>query len=197
MLNRFRSTGACPLRLGPALPMASLAAFTLATVSVTAVLVMVASSLVLPRPAAAQDDSRSNAESRPKGFKVLMDRVTHRGREVVGIYGLVSEPTQPGMWRVQVWEELDDRVTVATDKIGCSTTSPLRITGSSRRLVIRELNPGGVITPANRLDHLMWWAVCVPEQAGKDPASLGPLARQLGYSGRLLEREQVVLGPGR
>jgi hypothetical protein len=172
--------------------MASLAAFTLATAFVT-----VASSLVLPRPAAAQDDSRSNAESRPKGFKVLLDRVTHRGREVVGVYGMVPEPAQPGMWRVQVWEELDDRVTVATDKIGCSPTSPLRITGSSRRLIIRELNPGGVITPANRLDHLMWWAVCVPAQAGKDPASLGPLARQLGYSGRLPEREQVVLGPGR
>jgi hypothetical protein len=172
--------------------MASLAALTLAAVSVTA-----ASFLALPRPAAAQDESRSNAENRPKGFKVLLDRVTHRGREVVGIYGQVSEPSQPGMWRVQVWEELDDRVTVATDKIGCSPTSPLRITGSARRLVIRELNPGGVITPANRLDHLMWWAVCVPEQAGKDPASLGPLARQLGYSGRLPEREQVVLGAGR
>ncbi|MCP9930910.1 hypothetical protein KBY82_08940 [Cyanobium sp. AMD-g] len=197
MLNRFRSSGACPLRLRPVLPMASLAAFTLAAALVTGALVTVASSLVLPRPAAAQDDSRSNAESRPKGFKVLLDRVTHRGREVVGVYGQVSEPSQPGMWRVQVWEELDDRVTVATDKIGCSPTSPLRITGSARRLVIRELNPGGVITPANRLDHLMWWAVCVPEQAGKDPASLGPLARQLGYSGRLPEREQVVLGPGR
>lgn len=197
MLNRSRFFGVWPLRLGRALPMASLAAFSLATVSVTAVSVTVASTLVLLRPAAAQDDSRSNAESRPKGFKVLLDRVTHRGREVVGIYGLVSEPNQPGMWRVQVWEELDDRVTVATDKIGCSPTSPMRITGTSRRLIIRELNPGGVITPSNRLDHLMWWAVCVPEQAGKDPASLAPLARQLGYSGRLPEREQVVLGPGR
>jgi hypothetical protein len=192
MLNRSRSFGASSLRLVPALPMAALAA-----ISVTVASVTVASSLVLPRPAAAQDDSRSNAESRPKGFKVLLDKVTHRGREVVGIFGLVSEPTQPGMWRVQVWEELDDRVTVATDKIGCSPAGPLRITGSARRLVIRELNPGGVITPANRLDHLMWWAVCVPDQAGKDPASLGPLARQLGYSGRLPEREQVVLGPGR
>jgi hypothetical protein len=177
-------------------PLAPLAAFTLAAIAVI-VAGTVAGPLALPLPAAAQDDSRSNAESRPKGFRVLQDRVTHRGREVVGIYGLVAEPAQPGMWRVQVWEELDDRVTVATDKIGCSVTAPLRITGSSRRLVIRELNPGGLITPSNRLDHLMWWAVCVPEQAGKDPASLGPVARQLGYSGLLPEREQVVLGPGR
>jgi hypothetical protein len=151
----------------------------------------------LADPAAAEENSRSNAENRPPGLVVLQDRVTHRGREVVGIYGLVAEPAQPGLWRVQVWEELDDRVTVATDKIGCSVTSPLRITGTTRRLIVRELNPGGVITPANRLDHLMWWAVCVPAQAGKDPAGLGPLARQLGYSGRLPEREQVLLGPGR
>lgn len=192
MLIRPRCFGVPSLRLGLALPMAPLAAFTLAAVAVTA-----AAPLALPPPAAAQGESRSNEQNRPKGFRVLLDRVTHRGREVVGIYGLVAEPAQPGMWRVQVWEELDDRVTVATDKIGCSVTAPLRITGSSRRLVIRELNPGGVITPANRLDHLMWWAVCFPEQAGRDPASLGPVARQLGYTGLLPEREQVVLGPGR
>lgn len=154
-------------------------------------------SLVLAGPAAAEQNAPSNAEQRPPGFRLLQDRVTHRGREVVGIYGLVADPAQSGLWRVQVWDELDDRVTVATDKIGCSVSGPLRITGTSRRLIVRELNPGGVITPANRLDHLMWWAVCVPAQAGKDPATLGPLARQLGYSGRLPEREQVLLGPGR
>ena len=191
MLNRPRATGAFPLPLGPALPLALLATFSLAVVSVAALTATGA------WPAAAEEDSGSNAENRPPGFQLLLDRVTHRGREVVGIYGLVSEPNQPGMWRVQVWEELDDRVTVATDKIGCSPTSPLRITGTARRLIIRELNPGGVITPANRLDHLMWWAVCVPAQAGKDPATLGPLARQLGYSGLLPEKEQVVVGPGR
>lgn len=186
MLIRPRSSGAMPLRLGAALPLALLAASC-----------QVAASVGVTWPAAAQEDGRSNAENRPPGFQLLLDKVTHRGREVVGVYGLVPEPAQPGLWRVQVWEELDDRVTVATDKIGCSLSSPMRITGTARRLIIRELNPGGDITPANRLDHLMWWAVCVPAQAGKDPASLGPLARQLGYSGRLPEREQVVLGPGR
>ena len=33
-----------------------------------------------------------------------------------------------------------------------------------------------------------------PEQAGKDPATLAPLARKLGYSGHLVEREQVLPG---
>jgi hypothetical protein len=141
--------------------------------------------------------ARDNAENRPPDFRLLQQKVTSRGPEVVGIFGGVADPAQSGLWRVKVWEELNDRVTISTDKIGCSVSSPLRITGTARRLIIRALNPGGVITPANRLDHLMWWAVCFPEQAGKDPAGLGPLARQLGYSGRLPEREEVVVGPGR
>lgn len=153
--------------------------------------------LAVAGPGVAEEPPPSNAESRPAGFRLLQDRVTHRGREVVGIYGLAADPAQPGLWRVKVWEELEDRVTIATDKISCSVSGPLRITGTASRLIVRELNPGGVITPANRLDHLMWWAVCVPAQAGKDPATLGPLARQLGYSGRLPEREQILLGPGR
>ena len=55
----------------------------------------------------------------------------------------------------------------------------------------------GAITTANRIDHLVWWATCFPEQAGKDPAGLGPLARQLGYSGSLRESEQIVPGRAR
>ncbi|KEF42528.1 MAG: hypothetical protein ER33_05620 [Cyanobium sp. CACIAM 14] len=148
-------------------------------------------------PAAPAGAARDNAENRPAGFRLVQEKVTHRGREVVGIYGLAADPAQQGLWRVQVWQELDDRVTVATDKISCSVSAPLRITGTRSRLIVRELNPGGVITPANRLDHLIWWAVCVPEQTGRDPASLAAVARRLGYSGQLPEREQILLAPAR
>jgi hypothetical protein len=155
----------------------------------------------MPGAALAQGEppgsARDNAENRPPGFRLLQQKVTSRGREVVGIFGGLADPAQPGLWQVKVWEELNDRVTVSTDKISCSVNTPMRITGTSRRLFIRALNPGGVITPANRLDHLMWWAVCFPDQAGTDPKGLGPLARQLGYSGRLPEREEVVVAPGR
>jgi hypothetical protein len=71
---------------------------------------------------------------------------------------------------------------------------PLR---SDNRLIVRELNPGGPITKTNRLDHLIWWAVCVPAQTGKDPATLAALARSLGYSGQLIEREEVLVAPRR
>lgn len=141
--------------------------------------------------------ARDNAENRPPDFRLLQEKITSRGREVVGVFGRVADPSQSGLWRVKVWEELNDRVTVSTDKIACNAAAPLRITGTSHRLFLRSLNPGGLITPANRLDHLMWWAVCFPDQAGRDPAGLGPLARQLGYSGRLSEREEVLVAPGR
>jgi|694.fasta_scaffold03578_8 hypothetical protein len=130
---------------------------------------------------------------RPPGFLLLEERQNLEGLRVVGVYGAVAEPT-PGLWRVQLWEQLRERVTISTDKVSCSTTAPLRIPGRGRRPVVRELNPGGTITPANRLDHLIWWAVCHPEQAGRDPATLAPQARALGFDGQLPERQQVLPG---
>jgi hypothetical protein len=73
----------------------------------------------------------------------------------------------------------------------------MRVTSDGAYLYVRELNPGGAITPANRIDHLVWWATCFPEQAGRDPAGLAGLARQLGYSGTLRESEQIVPGRAR
>jgi hypothetical protein len=130
---------------------------------------------------------------RPPGFLLLEERPSLEGLRVVGVFGAVAEP-KPGLWRVQVWEQLRERVTISTDKVNCSTTAPLRIPGRGRHPVVRELNPGGTITPANRLDHLIWWAVCHPEQAGRDPATLAAQARQLGFDGLLPEREQVLPG---
>jgi hypothetical protein len=70
----------------------------------------------------------------------------------------------------------------------------MRLTRQGRALLIKELNPGGGVTDANRLDHQIWWAACFPAQAGKDPATLGAVARQLGYSGQLREQQQVLPG---
>ena len=71
------------------------------------------------------------------------------------------------------------------------------MTSNGFTFFVRTLNPGGAITPANRIDQLVWWATCFPEQAGKDPAGLAALARQLGYSGTLRESEQALPGPPR
>jgi hypothetical protein len=141
--------------------------------------------------------ARANAVDRPPGLVVLEERPRLEGMQTLGVYGPVADPGSPGLWRVQLWRQLGTDVTIQTDTLRCSPEAPMRVTEDSGRLLIRSLNPGGVITPANRVDHLVWWAVCHPEQAGKDPAGLGATARQLGYSTTLRESEQVLPGRSR
>ena len=153
-----------------------------------------------PRPAAAAQDPPAAADSkapRPKDLVILYRSESVLGRREIGVFGATADPRQPGLWSVQVWEETRDRVTIATDRISCTPAAPLRITGEGSQMYVRQLNPGGAIHDVNRLDHLIWWAVCVPAQAGKDPATLGALARSLGYSGQLVEREEVLVVPRR
>jgi hypothetical protein len=156
--------------------------------------------LVSPLPVSAEPE-QDEPVPHPADLVVLEDRVGRGGRELIGVFGTEVDASEAGVRRIRIWEEKRDRVTVSTDVVRCSPTGPMRITGREgslgRRLILRELNPGGAITRENRLDHLIWWAACQPEQAGKDPASLAPLARQLGYSGTLVEREQVLPAPRR
>jgi hypothetical protein len=152
-------------------------------------------------PLPADDPDFSNDPPPPPDLLVLAKKATLKGRWRLGVYGREPDPAQPLVWRLKIWEQTEDRVFVATDVLNCGPTQPMRITGGSGGvsgvLILRELNPGGPITAANRLDHQIWWAACFPEQAGKDPATLGPEARRLGFSGQLVEREQVVPGARR
>jgi hypothetical protein len=132
---------------------------------------------------------------RPPGFLLLEERQSFDGLWAVGVFGAVADPAQPGLWRVQLWEERQDRVVVSTDKVSCDPAAPLRITGRGRQLIVRELNPGGAVTATNRLDHQIWWAVCHPSLAGRDPATLAPAARRLGFDGQRPEREQILPAP--
>jgi hypothetical protein len=132
---------------------------------------------------------------RPPGFVLLEQRSGFDGLRAVGVFSPRPDPGQAGLWRVQLWEERDGRVAVATDKVGCGPGAALRITGRGRTLIVRELNPGGSITPSNRLDHLIWWAVCHPAMAGRDPATLAAEARRLGFDGQRPESEQILPAP--
>ena len=143
-------------------------------------------------PAAPAEDAR---KPRPPGLVVLQEKVSMEGTQVIGVFAATADPSVPGLWSVRVWDERRDQVFVATDKVRCSPDAPMRITGQGGQVFMRELNPGGPIISANRLDHLIWWAVCHPEQAGRDPAGLAAVARTLGYPGTLPEREQIL--PGR
>jgi len=148
-----------------------------------------------PRPAAAAQDPPAAADSkapRPKDLVILYRSESVLGRKEIGVFGATADPRQPGLWSVQVWEETRDRVTIATDRISCTPAAPLRITGEGSQMYVRQLNPGGAIHDVNRLDHLIWWAVCQPQLAGRDPAGLAKEARRLGFSGNLREQQDVV-----
>ena len=134
-------------------------------------------------------------DARPPGLILLEERPGLGGKQAFGVYGAVADRDTPGLWRIKFWDEQPNDVKVRSETIRCTPAAPMRVTSDGAYLYVRELNPGGAITPANRIDHLVWWATCFPEQAGRDPAGLAGLARQLGYSGTLRESEQIV--PGR
>ena len=136
-------------------------------------------------------------DARPPGLLLLQERPGLGGKQAIGIYGAVADASTPGLWRIKLWDEQPNDVKVRSETIRCTPSAPMRVTSDGAHFYVRELNPGGAITTANRIDHLVWWATCFPEQAGKDPAGLGPLARQLGYSGSLRETEQILPGRSR
>jgi hypothetical protein len=148
-----------------------------------------------PLPAGAdQGDMVNPIDARPPGLVVLWERAGRGGKEAVGVYAVSKDPHDPEVRQIKVWLELPNNLRVRQETIRCSLSQPMRMSSNGREFILRELNPGGTITTANRLDHQIWWAACYPEQAGKDPAKLAPLARKLGYSGHLVEREQVLPG---
>jgi hypothetical protein len=145
----------------------------------------------------AQAAEPGSSPDRPADLVILEERDSLQGHLTVGVFGLQKDPSTPDLWRVNIWRQWPDRVVIATDVVRCDTKAPQRITGDRQRVIVRSLNPGGAISRANRLDHMVWWASCFPQQAGQDPAGLAATARQLGYSGQLPESEQVVATPPR
>jgi len=152
--------------------------------------------LALGLAVALVDPLRAEPAPRPPDLKILVEKTTMReGTHWLGVYGRVADPDQPGLWRVKIWREWSDRVAITTDSIDCRPGRATRAGVTASKVVVQTLNPGGPINPANRLDHLIWWATCFPEQAGRDPAGLGPLARSLGFDGRQSEHFEVLSVP--
>jgi hypothetical protein len=140
---------------------------------------------------------RNPEEQRPAGLVLLREWQSMEGLHAIGVYDAKPDPRDAAARTIVVWLEEPTGVKLAVETLRCSPEAPMRLTRRGRDLLIRELNPGGAVTAANRLDHQIWWAACFPEQAGKDPASLSALARKLGYSGTLREQQQVLPGNAR
>jgi hypothetical protein len=151
--------------------------------------------LLAPVSASAQGEPfRNPVEQRPAGLVLLRQWNTMEGAHAIGVYDAKPDPRDAEARTIVVWVEEPTGVKLAVDTIRCTPAAPMRLTRQGRALLMKELNPGGAVGEANRLDHQIWWAACFPDQAGKDPAQLSGLARRLGYSGQLREQQQVLPG---
>ena len=132
---------------------------------------------------------------RPQEMTILETRTIDGGTYTLGIFSISLDATDPDLRRYKLWQEFANDLVVPTESVNCSTEGPLRVTRDAEAIYVRRLNPGGLVTTANREDHLVWWAACQPDQAGIDPSTLTDTARGLGYSTLLVESIETLRLP--
>ena len=130
--------------------------------------------------------------TRPADLKVLIERPAPVGILSIGIYAVKPTPSDPNTRSYRLWEESASDLNVYYESVNCSTTKPVRVKRTPLAVYVRTLNPGGPITDVNREDHLVWWAACVPEVAGTDPATLRQKALDLGFSTLIPEQQEQL-----
>ena len=129
---------------------------------------------------------------RPQDLQVVSRRPVPGGEVTLGIYAVEPVASDPQARRYRLWEESPDDLNVYFESVRCSPARPLRVKRTASAVYLRTLNPGGAVTAFNREDHLVWWAVCVPEVAGTDPALLRQKALDLGFSTLIPERQEQL-----
>ena len=132
---------------------------------------------------------------RPKSMVTLETRQVDGGAYTLGMFEMGGDAVDPDLRRFKLWKESPHDLVVLTESVNCSKQGPMRVTRDKQAIYVRHLNPGGVVTSANREDHLVWWAACVPDQAGVDPATLKSKALELGYSTLLTESTETLRLP--
>ena len=131
-------------------------------------------------------------KSRPQDLTILIEKPDAGGNLLIGIYGVQKGGGDPNLRRYKLWEESPADLNIYFESVNCSATNPLRVKRTTTAVYIRTLNPGGPVTDTNREDHLVWWAACVPEMSGTDPATLREKALSLGYSTLVPERQEML-----
>ena len=131
-------------------------------------------------------------KSRPQDMTVLIDKPDAGGQLIIGIYGIRKVPNDPNLRRFQIWEESPADLNIYFESVNCSKDGPVRVKRTATSVYVRTLNPGGPINEGNLEDHLVWWAACVPELAGRDPATLREKALSLGFSTLIPERQELL-----
>ena len=156
---------------------------------------LIASSLLRPDWAWSidrKDVLEQMKKSRPQDLIVLIEEPDAGGNRIVGLYGLTKEAGNATLRRFSIWEESPADINIYKETANCSPTDPLRVKRTESAVFVRTINPGGPINDLNREDHLVWWAACVPELAGTDPATLREKALSLGYSTLVPERQEKL-----
>ena len=131
-------------------------------------------------------------ENRPTDLQVLIEQPDAGGPRTLGIFAIQRDPANPDVRSYRLWEESPADLNVYLESVRCGSVQPLRVKRTGTAVYVRMLNPGGRITPSNREDHLVWWAACVPEVAGTDPATLRQKALDLGFSTLIPERQEQL-----
>ena len=130
--------------------------------------------------------------SRPRDLQVLIEKPDAGGMMTIGIYGIKASASDPETRRYQLWEESPSDLNIYFETVNCAVASPVRVKRTPQAVFVRTLNPGGPVSEINREDHLVWWAACVPEVAGTDPATLRQKALELGFSTLIPERQEQL-----
>ena len=131
-------------------------------------------------------------KSRPQDLKVLIEEPDAGGPRIIGIYGVKTPSFTDTARSYQLWEESPADLNIYFESVDCSASSPVRVKRTATAVYVRTINPGGPVNDTNREDHLVWWAACVPELAGADPATLRDKALSLGYSTLIPERQEQL-----
>jgi len=139
-----------------------------------------------------KDVMKEMKAQRPQDLQVLMRRPVVGGEVTLGIYAVEPLASDPKSRRYRLWEESPNDLNVYFESVRCSPARPLRVKRTASAVYVRTLNPGGVVTDLNREDHLVWWAACVPEVAGTDPATLRQKALDLGFSTLIPEQQEQL-----
>jgi len=151
--------------------------------------------LLVPSPGKSfsrKDVMEEMKAQRPQDLQVLSRQPVAGGEVTLGIYAVEPVASDAESRRYRLWEETPNDLNVYFESVRCSPARPLRVKRTASAVYLRTLNPGGAVTDVNREDHLVWWAACVPEVAGTDPATLRQKALDLGFSTLIPERQEQL-----
>ena len=132
--------------------------------------------------------------SRPADLVVLETRELG-GTSTLGIFAIKVDSADPDLRHYKLWRESPENLIIPTESLSCSRTEPMRVTRDQTAIYLNRLNPGGLITSANREHHLVWWAACEPDHAGRDPSALTEKAKALGFSTLQKESQEILRLP--